>query len=50
MNAASIKLLIIDDELPIRTLLRLGLGTQGMTSSKPTTANWHWRSRPRTQH
>ena len=29
MNAASIKILIIDDESPIRTLLRLGLGTQG---------------------
>jgi len=29
MSAASLKILVIDDEPPIRKLLRLGLGTQG---------------------
>ena len=29
MNAAAIKVLVIDDEPPIRKLLRMGLGTQG---------------------
>jgi len=29
MNAASLKVLVIDDEPPIRKLLRMGLGTQG---------------------
>ena len=29
MNAAPIKVLVIDDEPPIRKLLRMGLSTQG---------------------
>jgi two-component system KDP operon response regulator KdpE len=29
MNAASLKVLVVDDEPPIRKLLRMGLGTQG---------------------
>jgi two-component system KDP operon response regulator KdpE len=29
MNAAPLKVLVIDDEAPIRKLLRMGLGTQG---------------------
>ena len=29
MNAPSIKVLVIDDEPPIRKLLRMGLSTQG---------------------
>ena len=29
MNAAPLKVLVVDDEPPIRKLLRMGLGTQG---------------------
>ena len=29
MSAAPLKILVIDDEPPIRKLLRMGLGTQG---------------------
>ena len=32
MNATPIKILIVDDEPPIRRLLRVGLATQGYTA------------------
>ncbi|AWC20676.1 Alkaline phosphatase synthesis transcriptional regulatory protein PhoP [Aminobacter sp. MSH1] len=34
MTSASVKILIVDDEPPIRKLLRVGLGTQGYAISE----------------
>jgi two-component system KDP operon response regulator KdpE len=48
MNAASIKVLVIDDEPPIRKLLRMGLSTQGYDIIEATNG-WRWRSWPRGQ-
>jgi two-component system, OmpR family, KDP operon response regulator KdpE len=36
MNATPIKILIVDDEPPIRRLLRVGLATQGYTAIEAT--------------
>ena len=38
MNAAPLKVLVIDDEPPIRKLLRMGLGTQGYQTIDATNA------------
>ena len=38
MNAAPIKVLVIDDEPPIRKLLRMGLSTQGYEMLEAPTA------------
>ena len=36
MNATPVKILIVDDEPPIRKLLRVGLATQGYTVIEAT--------------
>ena len=44
MSATPIKVMIVDDEPPIRKLLRMGLGTQGYRCLKPPTARSRWNS------
>ena len=38
MTTLNVKILIVDDEPPIRKLLRLGLGTEGYTIVEATNA------------
>jgi two-component system KDP operon response regulator KdpE len=49
MNAAPIKVLVIDDEPPIRKLLRMGLSTQGCDILEASPASWRSRSSPKTR-
>ena len=42
MSAASIKVLVIDDEPPIRKLLRMGLSTQGYEILEASNGKTRW--------
>ena len=42
MSATPIKVLVIDDEPPIRKLLRMGLSTQGYEILEAPTARSRW--------
>jgi two-component system KDP operon response regulator KdpE len=49
MSAAPVKVLVVDDEPPIRKLLRMGLSTQGYEIPKRPAARSRWNCWPKTR-